>query len=141
MKRYRSTSLAFALLAIGTAGTAGTAAFAENSSDLSADELKQILPGATVVVTYANGNSARWKNESDGTLSASWNNGPEVNSKHHHAAGTGTWKISDDGKFCAHIEWPTKTADWCRPVVKSDDGSYTLRSLQGSPSWNLEISK
>lgn len=136
MKAYRSTSLTFLLLAIGTS------AFAEDLNLLTADELRQILPGATVVVTYESGNTVRWKNESDGTLSADWNNSPASgNSHHHHMAGTGTWKISDDGKFCALIEWPKNTTDWCRPVVKSDDDSYALRSTLDSPSWKLKISK
>jgi hypothetical protein len=130
MKISGPAAVAFALLTIGTAGTA---AFAEDPKQLSGDELRQLLAGATVVVTYESGNTVRWTNETDGTLSADWNNSPE--------SGTGTWHVSDEGKFCARIEWPKNVTDWCRPVGKSGDGTYVLESVSGSPSWSLTISK
>ncbi|WP_084687845.1 DUF995 domain-containing protein [Paraburkholderia oxyphila] len=136
MRTHHQTALAFLVLA------ACVSAFAEDTQPLSVDELRQILPGATVQVTYESGNSVRWTNEADGTLEATWRNGPESGDSHHHSmVGRGTWRVSDEGKFCARIEWPKNVTDWCRSVLKSDDGTYALASQSGAPSWKMVVSR
>lgn len=134
MKTLRQTTVALALLTPWLVAVADT--------PLSADELRQLLPGADVDITYANGNSMRWTNKADGTLEVNQQNSIQGgNSKHHSSFGHGTWKVSDDGQFCAHIEWHQNVTDWCRQIVKSADGTYLLVSQNGAPSWTLKISK
>jgi hypothetical protein len=38
----------------------------------------------------------------------------------------GDWHVSDDGKYCVHIEWKSRTENWCVPVQQKMDGKYTL---------------
>jgi hypothetical protein len=112
---------------------------ADGGQPLSHDELQQLLPGAKIEITYPDGNKTMWTNVADGTLEAQSLSGDATTKHGHNGNGTGTWKISDDGMYCAHIEWRKgHTSDWCRPVVKQDDGSFTLA---GSPDWKAQISK
>lgn len=131
------------LLAVALAlVTIAPSALADDLKPLSADELRQLFSGAIVKVTYENGNTVIWTNETDGTLSADWNSSPaSLVSRHHHRGGQGTWKVTDDGKYCVRIEWPKNAVDWCRPVVKSDDGTYVFISATASPSRRFSISR
>ncbi|NPT44690.1 hypothetical protein GNZ12_25915 [Paraburkholderia sp. 1N] len=116
-------------------------AVADDGQPLSRDELQQILPNSDVNIKFANGDNNRWTNAQDGTLVANWQNGVGSGSKHFSALGHGTWKISDDGRYCVHIQWPKSVTDWCRTVARSGEDSYTLATTNGEPSWQMKVSK
>jgi hypothetical protein len=111
---------------------------ADGGQPLSHDELQQLLPGAQVEVTNANGDKMSWTNAADGTIDAHWQSSDPTSKHAYNGSGTGAWKITDDGKFCAHIQWRKNVSDWCRPVVKQDDGSFILG---GSPDLKMVVSK
>ncbi len=130
------------LLAVSTmvaASFVSGIAMADGGQPLSRDELQQLLPGAQVQILRSNGDKMSWTNAADGTLDAHWQSGDPTNKHAYNGSGAGTWKISDDGKFCAHIEWRKgHVTDWCRPVVKQDDGSY---ALEGPADEKAQISR
>jgi hypothetical protein len=105
---------------------------------VTADELRQMLPGTTVESTTADG-ERRWTNEPNGTLVAHFSRlgrGKEVTS-------TGDWSVSDDGKYCAHIEWRRVTERWCARIQKKAEGKYSLvndTDVDDVP-WRVEITK
>ncbi|WP_321884356.1 DUF995 domain-containing protein [Paraburkholderia bannensis] len=125
-------SLAFAIAAL-----ASSTAFADGTTPLTHDELQQLMPGAQVQITYADGSTTLWKDADDGSVEAVWTSG-FTSSKHYSAPGTGTWKISDDGKYCSHVQWRRNVSDWCSPVVKGDDGEFALAN---HPDWKMKVSK
>jgi Protein of unknown function (DUF995) len=115
-------------------------AYAQDAQLLTKDELQQLMPGAEVQITFDTGGTNTWKNKDDGTLNAVGQSGM-TSAKTYTAYAPGTWHISDDGKFCSHIEWRKSVSDWCRSVAKSEDGAYVLVSASGGPSWKLKVSK
>jgi hypothetical protein len=137
MKTRHLTCLALALLTTGT-----VTAYADDAHSVTADELQQILPGASIEFTTDNGNFVRWTNDKDGTLTANLTPGAESGNSHHYSTvGHGTWRVSDAGEFCVHIEWPRSVTDSCRSVGKSDDGTYFLGLKSGAPGWKISVSK
>lgn len=113
---------------------------AKSAVQLSADDLKQLLPGAKVVNQIASGSTRRWANNPNGDIAASsdgrGNPTPRVFS------GSGTWKIDDKGAYCVNIRWPMQTEDWCRYVYKAGDKYYTFATLEDTArSWEFEISR
>lgn len=114
-------------------------AYAEDAQVLTKEELQQLMPGATVEIAFENGNTNTWTNNADGTLHAVGQ--CLCNGKSYTSYAPGTWRISDDGKFCSHIEWRKSVSDWCRAVAKSDDGAYVLVSSKGGQNWKLKVSK
>ncbi|WP_175836401.1 hypothetical protein [Burkholderia anthina] len=111
------------------------AGFAGAQQVLTKDALQPILSGATISSTMASGTDRRWVNEPDGTLVAT----AYVHKKmkmymtktYTHP---GDWHISDDGKYCVHIEWQQWTERWCAAVQQVGDGQY---AFVGDASANL----
>ena len=68
-------ALAFLLFAIGSLADAEPLSLgdvrAKNGVQLSAEELKQLMPGARVVNLSAGGSTRRWQNDVNGKLVAS----------------------------------------------------------------------
>lgn len=126
-----------ASLAVALPALASSPAFADGATPLTRDELQQLLPGAQIEITYEDGSTTLWKDASDGSVEAVWSSG-FMTSKHHTHFGTGTWKISDDGQFCSHVDWRKDVTDWCRSVVKTGDGDFVLA---GQPEWKMKVSK
>ncbi|WP_322042701.1 DUF995 domain-containing protein [Paraburkholderia sp. J67] len=126
-----------ASLAIAMPALASSPAFADGTTPLTHDELQQLLPGAQIQITYADGSTTLWKDADDGSVDAVLMSGLTT-SKHHSSSGKGSWKISDDGKFCSHVEWRKDVTDWCRSVIKTDDGDFVLA---GQPDWKMKVSK
>ncbi|WP_296661729.1 DUF995 domain-containing protein [Paraburkholderia sp.] len=119
----------------------GRVAYAQDAQVLTKDELMQLMPGAKVDITFDSGGTNTWTNNADGTLHAVGQSGLASGGKNYSSYAPGTWHISDDGKFCSHIEWRKSVSDWCRSVAKAEDGAYVLVSSSGGPSWKLKVSK
>jgi hypothetical protein len=116
-------------------------AYADDAQLLTKDELLQLMPGAKVEITFDTGGTNTWTNNDDGTLHAVGQSGLASGGKNYSSYAPGTWRISDDGKFCSHIEWRKSVSDWCRSVAKSEDGAYVLVSSSGGQSWKMKVSK
>ncbi len=126
-------------LASGQAMTLGDVK-AKNAVQLSAADLKTLLPGAKVVNQVPTGSTRSFSNAAGGDLVASsdgrGNNPPRV------ISGNGTWKIDDNGTYCVQIRWPTQTEAWCRYVFKAADKYYTFLTLDDTArAWEFQISK
>jgi hypothetical protein len=107
---------------------------AQNGVQLSATELRQILPGATVSRTGAAGATIRWTNNPDGKFIASRDSGGGTVSAHgrqgHDRTAPGTWSIADNATYCVVIEWPVATTEnWCNYIFKIGDKYYGIRGL------------
>ena len=107
---------------------------------LSKTDLAGLLPNAKVTRIIANGNKHIWTNDSDGTFIVSSDNRA---TNGHTSTGQGKWHLSDDGRYCVLIEWRGHAEDWCRFVIKTDDGYYTAKSVKVGTEkvYKLEISK
>jgi hypothetical protein len=106
---------------------------AQNGIQLSADELKQLLPGAKVVNHTEAGNTRRWTNEPDGKLVASNDGGAKVRwTRHSSSSGDGTWRIGDNGTYCVTLEWKKSSEDWCRYLFKVGAKYYGVGSAANS---------
>jgi len=113
---------------------------AKSAVQLSADDLKQLLPGATVQNQTQSGATVRWKNSLSGDFVAS--NDGRGHSPPAMFTGSGTWKIDDKGAYCVQIRWPWSRDDWCRYVFKAGDKYYAFDTLEDTAqSWEFEISK
>ncbi|MEP7101134.1 MAG: DUF995 domain-containing protein [Burkholderiales bacterium] len=113
---------------------------AQGKTTLGKGELQQLLPGASMRRMNVQGSAQAWTNEPDGSFVVSSDNrGQQGN----NSTARGTWKISDDGRYCVTIEWKRNpTEDWCRVIVKSGDGYYAARSDKDTERvYPLEIKK
>lgn len=113
---------------------------AKSGVQLSAADLQQLLPGATVASKIPSGSTRRWQNRAGGDLAASSDGRglptPRVFS------GSGTWSVDAKGAYCVHIQWPTQTEEWCRYIFKAADQYYSFVTLDDSGrAWEFEISK
>lgn len=112
---------------------------------LSKDDLASLLPGTKAVYVIKAGSTHRWTNEPDGKFVASTDGKTVSMAATGRYSGTakGTWRISDDGKYCVNIDWKTATEDWCQFVFRAEDGSYYMAS-SGNPEAErrkIELSK
>lgn len=95
---------------------------------LSRAELQRVLARAAMSRTTANGSVQRWTNESDGTFVISSSNRPRSGLSY---SAPGRWHVSEDGRYCVLIEWRvSKTEEWCRFVIRTSAGYYTVRSVK-----------
>ncbi len=90
---------------------------AAGGKELAGEELKALLPGKTgrrSVDRY----DLNWLHDADGKLRAS-----SVEKTGRMVAWNypGTWRVSDDGKYCLRIEWYSGTEQWCRFIAKLGD--------------------
>jgi Protein of unknown function (DUF995) len=104
---------------------------AKNAVQLSAADLQQLLPGATVINQSTRGSTRRWKNSPSGDFVASTQGEPGFPAGHTFS-GSGTWKIDDKGMYCVQINWvkPMGPEDWCRYIFKSGDKYYAFDTLE-----------
>ena len=116
---------------------------AQNGLQLSADELKQLMPKANVVSQTPAGSTRRWTNESGGTFVASSDNRGRSGGPGRPAQGRGTWHVGDNGTYCITIEWPASSENWCRYIFKVGADYYGVKSPSGGTetAHRLEISK
>ena len=93
---------------------------------LSKEGLAAFIPGTKAVYVIKGGSTHRWTNEPDGRLTAS-TDAKSINmiGGIAHTA-SGTWHISDDGKYCIDISWKRYPESWCRYLFRAPDGEYYL---------------
>jgi hypothetical protein len=115
---------------------------AKNGVQLSAEDLKQLLPGAKVMSHTVDGTIRRLENNPNGTLVASSDAAGASGGRGYRVSGSGTWKIDDRGRFCVDIKWNIRTEDVCRFIFKAD-GKYfgTGRLEDSAPMGEFEFSK
>ena len=115
---------------------------AKNGTQLSAADLKQLMPGAKVVSPTAAGSTRTWHNEPDGTFSAASDGRGSAGGRNAYATGPGTWRVTEDGKLCVKIQWPVNQDDWCRFIFKAGDRYYGFGRLDDSAQgMEFEFSK
>jgi hypothetical protein len=101
----------------------------KNGVQLSASEVKQLLPGAKVVSLTNAGSTRSWHNAPDGAFAAS-SDSRGADGRGRPASGTGTWRLTDDGRYCVAIQWNRQTEDWCRYIFKAGDKYYGVGKLE-----------
>jgi len=107
---------------------------------LSKDELTALVTNAETSYLTRSGSLHRWRNDPGGSFVVSTDD-----KKHGSVMGMkgssapGTWRISDDGKYCVQIEWRREKEDWCAYVVKGEDGGYYLNKVE--PARKIEFLK
>lgn len=107
---------------------------AENAVQLSPAALRELMPGAQVVLRTPSGATRRWQNKADGTFVAS-TDGRGGGGPGGYATGAGTWRVSDEGKLCVKIQWSRPTIgpeDWCRFIFKAGDKYYGVARYDDS---------
>lgn len=136
---FRSLVLSIAL-ALPAAAQAGELLLsdlqAQNAVQLSANELKQLMPNAKVVSVHENGSVRRRKNKPDGKFVAS----SDVRWKMKHSSNAqGTWHVGDNGTYCVTLEWPRLTENWCKYIFKLNGKYYGVNSITNATAEALEF--
>ena len=116
---------------------------AKGGVQLSADDLKQLMPGTTLMSVTPAGSTRRWVNKADGTLVGSTDGRGYSGGRTQPGSGDGTWRLSDNGAYCVTIKWGVMVPEnWCRYIFKAGDKYYTFAALEDTArSWEVEISK
>jgi hypothetical protein len=115
---------------------------AKNAVQLSADDLKQLMPGAKVVSRTNAGSTRLWQNGADGTFIAGSDGRGVSGGRTMPGTGTGTWRVADNGRLCVAIQWTRINEDWCRYIFKSGDKYYGFGKLEDTaPASEFEFSK
>ncbi len=116
---------------------------AKGGVQLTADELKQLIPGAKVVNVTATGSTRRWTNSVDGTLVGSTDLRGYSGGRTLPATGQGTWRLADNGTWCVSIKWGVMgKEDWCSYMFKAGDKYYAVGRLEdGALAHEFDISK
>lgn len=124
-RTFASSNMAITLALI--AGMVPPFALAEGETvKLSKEDLASLLPGTKAVYVIKAGSIHRWTNEPDGKFVASTDAKTVSMSSRSGGTAHGTWRLSDDGKYCINIEWKNVTEDWCSFVFRGSDGGYYL---------------
>ena len=116
---------------------------AKNAVQLSADELKQLMPGAKVVSLTNAGSTRNWDNNTNGTVAASSDSKGSSGGRARPSSGNGTWSVSDKGTYCVTIQWSGMRAEeWCRYIFKASGKYYGFGKLEdGAVASEFEFSK
>lgn len=126
---------ATALLALGFCTLAGAqvSSFADVKAkggvQLGAADLKELMPGAKVISRTPTGSTRSWSNKPDGTFVASSDSRGFSTGRTVYVTASGTWRVSDEGRFCVKIQWTTIQEDWCRLMFKVGDKYYGVGKL------------
>lgn len=102
---------------------------ARHATQLDANELKRLTPAAKVVSRTPAGSTRRWENRTDGTLIASSDTVGHSGGRSRAFHGRGTWRVTDDGRYCVSIEWNVRSEQWCRHIFKAGDKYYGVGKL------------
>jgi hypothetical protein len=98
---------------------------AKNAKKLSKEELEQLMPGATVHRWTEAGVELYWNNAPDGKFRANERVTGTMGAGRRHTGGPGSWKISEDGRYCVDIDWDLHGNEkWCRDIYQVDSGYY-----------------
>jgi hypothetical protein len=137
--------LASIFLALPLAALAGDLVLndikAQNGVQLSADELKQLMPNAKVV-SYFDKSTRRWTNEAEGKFVASSDARRHI-SRMAPVTAQGTWHVGDNGTYCVTLEWPQRSENWCRYIFKVGEKYFGVKSVAdgAAPALEFEFSK
>jgi hypothetical protein len=103
----------------------------QNAVQLTADELKQLMPNAKVVSYYVEGGTStrRWTNEPDGKFVASSDTGRDMSIRRSVSA-QGTWHVGDNGTYCVTIDWRQRPENWCRYIFKVGEKYYGVKTVK-----------
>jgi len=109
---------------------------------LSADELKELMPNAKVV-SYYEESTRRWKNDPDGKFVASGDSRRHISGSPKLQTAQGTWHVGDNGTYCVTLEWTRRSESWCRYIFKVGDKYYGVKSITDgtSKAFEFEFSK
>ena len=139
---------AVAIVALGFCALAGAqvSSFADvkgkGGAQLSAADLKDLMPGAKVISRTQAGSTRTWTNKPDGSFIASSDGRGSAGSRNAYATAPGTWRVSDEGKLCVKIQWQVNQDDWCRFMFKIGDKYYGVSRLEDTaPANEFEFSK
>ena len=114
---------------------------AKNAVQLSADELKQLMPGAKVVSRTNAGSTRSWENNANGTFVAS-SDSKGGTGRARPSSGNGTWRVDDKGTYCVTIQWNITPEEWCRYIFKAGDKYYGFGRLEDTAqSTEFEFSR
>lgn len=94
-------------------------------SVLTKDELQALMTGANMSRVITSGSTHHWRNEPGGTFIISSDN--RATSSWATTA-QGTWRISDDGRYCLRIEWRSGLEDRCHFVIRTSGGYFLTQS-------------
>ena len=97
---------------------------AKHAVQLSAADLKQLLPNVTVKSVVA-GSTRSWLNHVDGRFVA-YSKSPRPGSA--AVQGAGTWRIDDNGAYCVQIALLDATERWCHMIYKLGDKYFGVDS-------------
>ncbi|MFL9916038.1 DUF995 domain-containing protein [Paraburkholderia fungorum] len=84
------------------------------------EQLQALLPGSTMLRTNIAGALRQWVNKPDGTLTVYWGG---AGLRQSHSA-SGRWSVTDEGRFCLHIDWEDLPENWCRFLEQTANGEY-----------------
>ena len=130
--------LALALCGISTVALAELPTLAEikaqNGAQLSAEELKQLLPAAKVESRGKTGLMRRWTNDTSGKFVSTGES--ENNMNRFAPTGHGEWTTRDNGTYCVKIDWTAGqggakrwSEDWCNYIFKAGDKFFGFPNL------------
>jgi len=115
---------------------------AKNGVQLSAEELKQLMPGAKVVSRTQAGSTRRWEKRPGWDIVASSDGRGSTAGRNAYAAAAGTWRVTDNGRLCVTIKWTVSPDHWCRLMFKVGDKYYGVGRLDdNAPTSEFEFSK
>lgn len=142
LKLLRFAPLSFALVSTLAFGQEPvTLSELQGKVTLTKEELRELMPNASMSRVIASGNKHHWKNDADGTFIIRSDTRAQLSAG---ATAYGKWHISDDGRYCVLIEWKrVPTEEWCRYIVKAGDAYYATKSDKHGTEkvYKLEISK
>jgi hypothetical protein len=115
---------------------------ANNGVQLTTAQLNELLPGSKVTNKTQAGSTRTWTNKPDGTLAASTDGRGFAGGRNAYATAEGTWKVTENGRYCVIIKWPAAVDDWCLLLFKVGDKYYTVgRTEDASRTMEFEIKK
>jgi hypothetical protein len=115
---------------------------AKNGTQLSAADLNQLMPGAKVISRTAAGSTRSWQNKPDGTFIAQTDSRGTMGGRNVQLTSQGTWRVTEGGRLCVKIQWPTNQDDWCRFIFKAGNLYYGFSKLDDSAQgMEFEFSK
>jgi Protein of unknown function (DUF995) len=99
---------------------------AQGAQVLSKDDLAALFPGASLTRQLERG-EMHINTVKDGSLNASYQ---EKARNTGQLKGYGTWKVTDDGKYCFEIKWNRgfENVSGCRLMFKAGDDYYSAAS-------------
>jgi hypothetical protein len=113
---------------------------AKGAKPLSAEQVRALLPGATMSRLTPRGFTQRWTNEAGGNFVVSTTGLPATSGR----ANTGKWNIESNGRYCVDIDWRAGPAEkWCQFVLQGPDGYFLTPNpkYNSAPASRFEIGK